>query len=68
MNENKLEKNDSYFNSEAYDALFGDFGKEKVEKVHKKKKKNILPKKDEKKQIIPQKTPIINTIKLINIF
>lgn len=63
MSEIQEKAKDSFFDLEGYNLMFADFGKAKPQK---KKKKKIIPQKEEKMQISPIKTPISNNINQIN--
>ena len=63
MSEIQEKAKDSFFDIEGYNLMFADFGKAKPQK---KKKKKIIPQKEEKMQISPIKTPISNNINQIN--
>ena len=64
MSEIQEKAKDSFFDLEGYNLMFADFGKAKPQK---KKKKKIIPQKEEKMQISTIKTPISNTLSNISL-
>ena len=65
MSENQEKAKDSFFDLDGYNLMFADFGKTKPQK---KKKKKVIPQKEEKMQISPIKAPISNNINIPIIF